>query len=88
MKSNQSLHITIKEPPNPEPVRTIGIFDDLDAPSLPSIVSAFLAATRFDPKSSEFQQNVKDEVLALLTKEKVVAVRREADVTIVYLTRN
>ena len=87
MKSNQSLHLTIKEPPDPNPKRTLGVFDDLDNPSLPSIINAFISNTEFKSKATDFERNVTDEALKLLTKEKVIAVRREADTTIIYLTR-
>lgn len=87
MKNNQSLHLTIKEPPNPEPIRTLGIFDDPDNPNLPHLISSFLNPITFAPKSSEFKENVKDEVLKLLSEEKPIAVSRQGTFTLVYFQK-
>lgn len=84
MKSNQSVHITIKQPPDPNPVRTLGIFDDPDNPNLPQIIQSFLSNT-FIPKDEDFKTNVKDEVLKLLTTSSVIAVSRQGPITTVYL---
>ena len=84
MKNNQSLHLTIKQPPDPKPVRTIGIFDDPDGPHIPQLINHFLTALDFEPKSLEFEGNVRDEVLKLLTTQKPVAVAKQGKLTIVY----
>jgi len=84
MNSNQSIHITIKQPPNPEPIRTLGIFDDPDNPALPMIFQHILDNLQFSPKSREFEDNVKDEVLKLLSTTKIVAVARNDKTTLVY----
>lgn len=85
--SNQSLHLTIKKPPDPNPVKTLGIFDDLDNPNLPQVIHHFISGTAFEPKSEEFETNVKDEVLKLLVSEKTIAVARKGDLTLVYLQK-
>lgn len=84
MKSNQSLHLVVKEPPNPKPIHSLGVFSDPDNPSLPAIINHFLSTKAFDPKDKEFEGNVKDEVLKLVAKAKPVAVARKANITIVY----
>lgn len=84
MKNNQSIHIAIKQPPNPNPVKTLGIFDDLDNPHIAQVVSSFLQHTKFEPKSKEFTDNVKDEVLKLIATCKPIAVARQGTLTVVY----
>ena len=84
MKNNQSLHLTIKQPPNPNPVKTLGIFDDLDNPNLPQVINQFISGTTFEPHSQEFDGNVKDEVLKLISSEKPIAVARQGNLTVVY----
>jgi hypothetical protein len=84
MKNNQSLHLTIKQPPNPKPIRTIAILDDPDNPNVPQLINHFLAGIDFEPKSQEFEGNVKDEVLKLLTSQKPIAVARQGRITVVY----
>lgn len=84
MKSNQSIHLTIKQPPNPNPVRTLGIFEDPDNPSLKQIIDHFLNTLDFEPKDQEFIDNVKDEVLKLLSTQKVVGVAKKGPLTLVY----
>lgn len=86
MNSNQSLHITIKEPPDPNPKKTLGVFDDLDNPNLPQMIQHFLS-TKFTPKDNEFTENVKDEVLKLLGTDKVIGVAREGDITLIYMSK-
>jgi hypothetical protein len=87
MKSDQSLHITIKQPANPHPIQTLGILEDLDNPNLPRIVQSFLDGTVFEPKSNDFRENVKEEVLQLLAKEKPIAAAKKGDLTIVYFQK-
>lgn len=84
MKNNQSLHLTIKQPPDPNPVRSLGVFDDITNTYLPQLISNFLSGIDFEPKSPEFVENVKDEVLKLLTESKPIAVAKQGDITIVY----
>lgn len=84
MKDNQSLHITIKQPPNPNPIKTLGIFDDPDNPAIPQVINSFLQ-NPFETKSKEFTENVKDEALKLLTTKKVIAVARQGTLDVIYL---
>jgi len=84
MKNNQSVHLTIKQPPNPKPVRTLGIFDDPDNPAIHQVVYHFLNTLEFEPKSQEFSDNVKDEVLKLISTQKAIAVAKKGTLTIVY----
>jgi hypothetical protein len=86
MKDNQSLHLTIKEPPNPEPVKTLGVFTDLDNPAIKEVIYHYMQslAAISDTKSDEFIGNVKDEVLKLLSSAKPIAVSRQSNITIVY----
>lgn len=88
MESNQSLHITIKEPADPNPKKTLGVLDDLDNPNLPQVIQHFLSATAFKPKSTEFEDNVKEEVLKLLSQTKTIGVAREGNIFLVYLQAN
>lgn len=85
MKSNQSIHLTIKQPPNPNPIKTLGIFDDPDSPAVKKVISHFLEDTPFEPKDQQFEGNIKDEVLALLSTSKTVAVSKKSNLTIIYL---
>jgi|JI10StandDraft_1071094.scaffolds.fasta_scaffold354725_5 hypothetical protein len=84
MQSNQSIHLTIKQPPNPKPIRTIGIFDDPDNPAIRQVIDHFLNTLDFEPKSKEFSDNVKDEVLKLITTQKPIAVAKKGTLTLVY----
>jgi len=84
MKNNQSIHLTIKQPPNPKPIRTIGIFDDPDNPAIRQVIDHFLNTLDFEPKSKEFSDNVKDEVLKLITTQKPIAVAKKGTLTLVY----
>lgn len=80
MKSNQSLHLVVKEPPNPQPAKSLGIFDDLDNPNLPQILKAYLDGTAFELKSEEFKANVRTEVLRLLENGTVLTVARQGNI--------
>ena len=84
MKNNQSIHLTIKQPPDPKPVRSLGIFDDPDNPAIRQVIDHFLNTLDFDPKSQEFTDNVKDEVLKLISTQKVVGVAKKGTLTLVY----
>ena len=85
MKSNQSLHLSIKEPPNPQPIKTLGIFDDPDNPNLPQLIQLYLSGIVFAPKDTEFIQNVKDEVLKLVASHKIVGVASQGNlITVVF----
>lgn len=85
MKPNQSVHLTIKEPPNPNPIKTLGIFDDPDNPNLPQLIQLYLSGIVFQPKDIEFSQNVKDEALKLLTTHKIIGVCSQGNlVTVVF----
>lgn len=77
MKSNQSLHLTIKQPPNPNPVRTIAVFSDVSDKALPGILTAYLSEVKAMPKDAKFLENVKDEVLQALATGTVLTVARE-----------
>jgi hypothetical protein len=86
MKSNQSLHLTIKQPPNPNPVRTLGVFTELDNPALPVIIQSFLSNTKFDSKDHVFHENLRDEVLKLLAEgAEVLTVQRQDNVITINL---
>lgn len=85
MKSNQSLHLSIKEPPNPQPIKTLGIFDDPDNPNLPQLIQLYLSGIVFAPKDTEFIQNVKDEVLKLVASHQIVGVASQGNlITVVF----
>jgi hypothetical protein len=84
MKNNQSLHLTIKQPPNPNPIKTLGIFDDLDNPNLPQVINSFIDGITFNPHSQEFEGNVKDEVLKVVAMYKPIAVLKQGNLTVVY----
>ena len=73
LKPNQSVHITVKEPPLT--VRSIGIFDD-DSLIVP-IIERFVDGT--SPRSPEFIANTKEEVHLLLTQCKILTVSVESD---------
>lgn len=89
MKSNQSVHISIKQPPDPNPVRSIGIFEHTSDPSLASVIHHFLLGMIQEPKEPSFTQNVKDEAMKLLMERRVLAVARMEDGTeIIYLKPN
>lgn len=90
MKDNQSLHLTIKEPPNPEPVKTLGVFTNLDNPAIKEVIYHYIKslAVIAEPQSDEFINNVKDEVLKLLTSATPIAVSRQNNITIVYFKEN
>lgn len=83
MKPNQSLHLTIKEPPNPQPIKTLGIFDDPDNPNLPQLISLYLSGVVFQPKDIEFTENVKDEVIKLIASHKIIGVATQGNLTTV-----
>lgn len=76
MKSNQSLHISVKQPPNPNPVRSIAVFDDLSNPTLPAMIQTLLSGIPNVPKDEEFKQNVREEALQALLKGTVCSVTR------------
>jgi hypothetical protein len=84
LKNNQSIHLTIKQPPDPKPVRSLGIFDDPDNPTIRQVIDHFLNTLDFDPKSQEFTDNVKDEVLKLISTQKVLGVAKKGTLTLVY----
>jgi len=84
LKNNQSVHVTIKQPPDPKPIKTLGMFDDPDNPALRQVIDHFLNTLDFEPKSNEFLDNVKDEVLKLLSSQKPIAVAKKGTLTVVY----
>jgi hypothetical protein len=89
MKSNQSVHISIKQPPDPNPVRSLGIFEHTSDPSLASVIHQFLIGLTQEPKNLDFTQNVKDEAMKLLMERRVLAVSRMEDGTeVIYLKPN
>lgn len=79
MNSNQSIHISIQEPPNPKPIKTLGILTDPDNPNVQQLISLYLSGIVFDPKDTEFIENVKDEVLKLVATHKIVGVARQGN---------
>ena len=83
MNSNESLHLTVKRPPDPHPVKTLGVFDDLNNPNLPQLIQLYLSGIVFQPKDAEFTQNVKDEVLKLLSSHKIIGVASQGNLTTV-----
>lgn len=85
MKSNQSIHISIKEPPNPKPIRSLGLFENSNEPSLIEVISQFIKGFNLDPKDPTFVENVKDEAMKLLATRKVIAVAREGQLEVIYL---
>lgn len=85
MKNNQSIHISIKEPPNPTPIRTLGIFDDPDSPHIPQVIQSLIAGLNFESKSKEFEDNVKDEAYKLLSQYKPVAAIKQGNLIAIYV---
>lgn len=84
IKPNQSLHVTIKEPPNPEPISTLGIFTALPNDALRTVLDIFLSEVT-DAKAVDFTENVKDEVRKALQAGKVLAVSRLNGILTVYI---
>jgi hypothetical protein len=82
LKPNQSVHITIKEPPLT--IRSIGIFDD--ASIIIPIIERFVNGTT--PKSAEFISNSKEEVYLLLAQSKILTVSVENDVYTITLRKD
>jgi hypothetical protein len=76
MLQSQSLHIHIKEPPNPNPIRTLGVFSNLSDSALRSIIESFLSEIQAEPHSEEFEGNVRDEVYKILSTGTVLSVCR------------
>lgn len=60
------------------------MFDDPDNPALRQVIDHFLNTLDFEPKSNEFLDNVKDEVLKLLSSQKPIAVAKKGTLTVVY----
>ena len=87
MKPNETIHITIKKPPDPNPVRSLGVFDDPDNPNILRMIELTLAGVTFEPKDNEFKDNVKDEVLKLLAEQKVIGAMRKNNITCVFFQR-
>lgn len=83
MKPNQSIHISIQEPPNPKPISALAVLQDPDNPAIPQLIQLYLSGIVFDPKNTEFIDNVKDEVLKLLGTAKVLGVARKGNITTV-----
>lgn len=85
MKNAQSLHLTVKQPPNPEPIKTLGVFANLDNPAIKDVIYHYLGTVEYEPKSDEFVGNVKDEVLKLLSSSTPIAVSKlSGNLTVVY----
>jgi len=85
MLQNQSLHIHIKEPPNPNPIRTLGVFANLSETALRPIIESFLSEIQAEPHSEEFEGNVRDEVLKILATGTVLSVARRDGIMQVYI---
>ena len=89
MKSNQSIHITINEPPNPKPVKSLGILTDPDNPNIPQLIQLYLSGVVFDPKDNEFRENVKDEVIKLLASHNIIGAAKQGNlVSVVFESRS
>lgn len=88
MKSNQSIHISIQEPPNPKPVKTVGILTDPDNPNIHQLIQLFLSGIVFDPKDNEFRENVKDEALKLLSSHNIIGVAKRGNLISVVFENN
>lgn len=73
------MHLSIQQPPNPQPIKTLGIFDDPDNPNIPQLLQLYLSGVVFEPKDNEFRENVKDEVLKLLASHTVIGVAKQGD---------
>lgn len=71
LKSNESLHITVMEPP--KKIRSLGIFSNIPDQSLVPIVEQFLTQAG-EEKTEEFLSNVKEEVIKLLMTKTVLTV--------------
>lgn len=82
LKPNQSVHITIKEPPLT--VRSIGIFDDSSI--IVPIVERFINDT--SPRSQEFINNAREEVLQLLAKSSILTVSVESNIYTVTMRKD
>lgn len=87
MEPDESLHLTIKRPPNPEPTKTLGIFCSLPDDAILPIVEKFLSGITVE-KSEEFTGNVKDEALKVLIQSEVLAVMRVNNLLHIVLREN
>lgn len=76
MKSNQSLHVTVKEPPNNQPVKTLGIFSNVPDTALIPIIQGYLSGIDAAPKDAEFLQNVREEVIKVILTSEILTVAR------------
>lgn len=88
MKPNQSIHVTIRQPPDPEPVRSLGILgSEIGTETITKLVTHFLEnePTYKDP---EFLNNVKDEVLKALANGTVLTVVREGNLVHITIQQN
>jgi hypothetical protein len=73
IKPNESIHISIKNPPLT--VRSIGVFDSDEL--IPDIIKKFLEGHK---PSGEFLQNTLEEVHLLLAHSRILTVSSENDV--------
>ena len=87
MQQNQDFHITVKQPPNPNPVRTIAILENPSLPTVRAIIDAFLSEVGDAPKSPEFIENVKEEAFKAIALGKIIAVSRnfETGITSIHI---
>ncbi len=75
MKSNQSLHITVKEPPLT--VASLGVFCNLPDEAVIPIISQFLKQE--EPKDEEFISNVTNECIQILLRSTVLTASKDKD---------
>lgn len=79
MNSNQIINISLQEPPNPKPIKSLGLITDPDNPNVPQLIQLYLSGVVFQPKDTEFINNVKDEVLKLLGTHKIIGVAKQGN---------
>jgi hypothetical protein len=84
MKSNESLHITVKDPPLT--VKSLGVFCNLPDAAILPIIEQFLSQE--EPKDEKFLTNTKEECYLLLTKCSVLTVSVMDDIYTIKLRKN
>lgn len=73
MKPNQILSISIKEPPNPEALITLGVFTNVSPTKLTSLLSGIPEMAEHD---EIFKENVKDVVRKVIDIGEIIAVKK------------
>jgi uncharacterized protein YqhQ len=85
MKSNQSLHLTVKQPPNDQPIKSLGIFSSLNDESIMTIIQSFLSEITAEEKDTTFTQNVREEAIKVILAGEVISVSRNQGILIIHV---